>query len=134
MVVVLITDFNLDHSNKSTQNLWIDFLWGPTLGLQKSGRGFTVARIRAMLKAKNFAQRISDTGAVFLTAVLQYLAAEILEVSLHEARTNSSRRIQPQHIHVALKSDGEFSPLFRNAVFAGNSYVDPKNIRHNNKT
>ncbi|GFY44298.1 histone H2A [Trichonephila inaurata madagascariensis] len=70
----------------------------------KSGLRFPVARIRAMLKAKSFAQRVSDTGAVFLTAVLQYLAAEILEVSLNAARTNNgSRRIQPQHIHIALK-------------------------------
>ncbi|PRD29229.1 UNVERIFIED_CONTAM: Histone H2A.2 [Trichonephila clavipes] len=101
----------------------------------KSGLRFPVARIRAMLKAKSFAQRVSDTGAVFLTAVLQYLAAEILEVSLNAARTNNgSRRIQPQHIHIALKSDGEFSPLFRNAVFAGSSYVDPKNITKSRKS
>lgn len=77
-----------------------------------------------MLKAKNFAHRISDTGAVYLTAVLEYLTAEILELSLNAAHSESERsRIQPRHIEKALKSDPDFLPLFRRAVFPGSIFV-----------
>ncbi|GBN04058.1 hypothetical protein AVEN_100652-1 [Araneus ventricosus] len=87
---------------------------------QKSGLTFPVARIKTMLKAKNFASRISDTGAVFLTAVLEYLTAEILELSLNVA---NGQRIRPQHIETALIQDAEFLPLFRKAVFPGSTFV-----------
>ncbi|XP_055946970.1 histone H2A-beta, sperm-like [Argiope bruennichi] len=93
---------------------------------QKCGLTFPVARIRAMLKAKNFANRVSDSGAVFLTAVLEYLTAEILEVSLNAAAQNghpARRRIQPKDIERALKNDPEFLPLFRKAVFPGSIFV-----------
>ncbi|GIY33762.1 histone H2A.2 [Caerostris darwini] len=93
----------------------------------KSGLIFPVARIRAMLRAKNFAHRISDTGAVFLTAVLQYLTTEVLELSLNIARQNQGSRIYPEHIEKALKNDKELMPLFRKAVFPGSTFVSPKN-------
>ncbi|XP_035230381.1 histone H2A, embryonic-like [Stegodyphus dumicola] len=82
----------------------------------KCGLIFPVARIKAILKVAHSFKRVSDTAAVFITAVLEYLVAEILEMSLCKARECSSWRIQPRHLNVAVKSDCELLPHFRTST------------------
>ncbi|KAG8179409.1 hypothetical protein JTE90_026309 [Oedothorax gibbosus] len=91
---------------------------------RKSNLTFSVAKIKAMLRVHHNAHRIRDTGAVFLTAVIEYICKEILELSLNAARsTSNSNRIHPHHINMALKYDPEFIALFPRLVIPRSTFV-----------
>ncbi len=54
-----------------------------------------------------------NTGApVFLTAVLEYLASEILDLAGNICKEESKVRIVPRHIKMAISNDPELSKMF----------------------
>ncbi|GAA5972360.1 hypothetical protein JCM3765_000117, partial [Sporobolomyces pararoseus] len=52
----------------------------------KAGLQFPVGRIHRLLRRGNYAQRIGAGAPVYLSAVLEYLSAEVLELAGNAAR------------------------------------------------
>merc|ERR1712166_1002586 len=56
----------------------------------------------------------SLTAAVYLAATMEYIAAEILELSGNAARDSKASWIQPRHVQLALRNDEELNMMFQN--------------------
>ncbi len=55
------------------------------------------------LEKKEYAEIIEDEAAVYLAAVLEYISAELLEVSGNVARDRKRSRIIPYDISAAVR-------------------------------
>ena len=84
----------------------------------KAGLTFPVGRVHRLLRRGNYAQRIGSGAPVYLTAVLEYLAAEILELAGNAARDNKKSRIIPRHLQLAIRNDDELNKLLGNVTIA----------------
>ena len=73
----------------------------------KAGLQFPVGRIARYLKAGKYATRVGAGAPVYLAAVLEYLAAEVLELAGNASRDNKKTRIVPRHIQLAICNDEE---------------------------
>ncbi|KIM32741.1 hypothetical protein M408DRAFT_62787, partial [Serendipita vermifera MAFF 305830] len=84
----------------------------------KAGLQFPVGRIHRWLKKGNFAKRIGAGAPVYLAAVLEYLAAEILELAGNAARDNKKQRIIPRHLQLAIRNDEELAKLLGEVIIS----------------
>ncbi len=64
----------------------------------KAGLQFPVGRIARYLKRGRYASRVGAGAPVYAAAVLEYLAAEVLELAGNAAKDNKRSRIIPRHI------------------------------------
>ncbi|CAH9073763.1 unnamed protein product [Cuscuta epithymum] len=84
----------------------------------KAGLQFPVGRIARFLKKGRYAQRCGTGAPVYLAAVLEYLAAEVLELAGNAARDNKKTRIIPRHLLLAVRNDEELGRLLRGVTIA----------------
>ena len=85
---------------------------------KKAGLQFPVGRVHRYLKKGKYASRIGAGAPVYLGAVLEYLAAEVLELAGNAARDNKKTRIVPRHIQLAVRNDEELNKLLGGVTIA----------------
>ena len=90
----------------------------PVSRSSKAGLQFPVGRIARFLKAGRFAERVGAGAPVYLAAVLEYLAAEVLELAGNAAKDNKKTRIVPRHIQLAIRNDEELNKLLSSTTIA----------------
>lgn len=84
----------------------------------RAGLQFPVGRVHRFLRKGNYAQRVGAGAPVYLSAVLEYLAAEILELAGNAARDNKKSRIIPRHLQLAVRNDEELNKLMSGVTLA----------------
>ena len=87
---------------------------------QRSGLVFPVGRVHSQLRKGRYAARVGAGAPVYLAAVLEYLAAEVLELAGNATRDFKKHRVLPRHIQLAVRNDEELSqPLGAVTIAAG---------------
>ena len=84
----------------------------------RAGLQFPVGRVHRLLKKGNYCERVGSGAAVYQTAVLEYLCAEVLELAGNAARDNKKSRIIPRHLQLAIRNDEELNKLLGGVTIA----------------
>lgn len=90
----------------------------PKTRSSRAGLQFPVGRVSRLLKKGNYADRIGAGASVYLAAVMEYLAAEVLELAGNAARDNKKSRIIPRHVQLAIRNDEELNKLLSGVTIA----------------
>ena len=80
------------------------------------------------MRKGRYCERVGAGAPVYLAAVLEYLAAEVLELAGNAAKDNKKTRIIPRHILLAIKNDEELNRLMANTTIAEGGvlpYINP---------
>ena len=84
----------------------------------RAGLQFPVARIGRLLRKGRYSDRVGTGAPVYLAAVMEYLAAEILELAGNAARDNKKTRIIPRHLQLAIRNDEELNKVLAGVTIA----------------
>ena len=84
----------------------------------RAGLQFPVGRVARHLRLGKYADRVGAGAPVYLAAVMEYLAAEILELAGNAARDNKKTRIIPRHLQLAVRNDEELNKLLAGVTIA----------------
>ncbi|KAK4337285.1 hypothetical protein RND71_043283 [Anisodus tanguticus] len=92
-------------------------------GRGKGGKVKTKAKTRSnraglQFPVGNYGERVGAGAPVYLAAVLEYLAAEVLELAGNAARDNKKSRIIPRHVQLAIRNDEELNKLLSGVTIA----------------
>ncbi|ROT69008.1 histone H2A [Penaeus vannamei] len=76
----------------------------------RAGLQFPVGRIHRLLRKGNYAERVGAGAPVYLAAVMEYLAAEVLELA--------EDPYHPRHLQLAIRNDEELNKLLSGVTIA----------------
>jgi histone H2A len=89
----------------------------------RAGLQFPVGRVHRHLRDGRYAARVGAGAPVYMAAVLEYLAAEILELAGNASRDNKRQRIVPRHIQLAVRNDEELNRLLGKVTIASGGVI-----------
>ena len=94
----------------------------------KAGLVFPVGRIGSLLRRGQYARRVGASGAVYLAAVLEYLVAELLELTVKAANPAGDKkaaskkkavtRLNPRLLTLAVRHDEDLGALLQNVTLS----------------
>ncbi|XP_033207546.1 histone H2A-like [Belonocnema kinseyi] len=84
----------------------------------RSGLQFPVSRLHRLLRKGNYAERVGAGAPACLASLMEYLAAEVLELTGNAARDNKKSRIIPRHLQLAIRNDEELNKLLSDVTIA----------------
>merc|ERR1719436_639383 len=89
----------------------------------RAGLTFPVHRFARQLKKGGYAKRLATGGSIYLTAVIEYIIAEILELAGNSAKDQKKGRIIPRHIQLAVRNDEELNKYMANVTISGGGVI-----------
>ncbi len=90
---------------------------------ERAGLQFPVARVRRYLRCGFYAPHVSTAACVFMSAIMEYLSAEILEHAGNITIKNKKARITPRHIFLSVQHDEELTELFESVTISQGGIV-----------
>ncbi|XQJ26767.1 histone H2A [Leishmania guyanensis] len=81
--------------------------------------------IGRFLRRGQYARRVSASGAVYMAAVMEYLTAELLEMSVKAAAQSPKkpRRLTPRIMMTAVRHDEDLNSLLKHVTLARSGVV-----------
>ena len=82
---------------------------------QRAGLIFSVCQFHQKLRRRTL-RRVQKVSSVYLSAVIEYLVKEVLDLSNEIAQYQEQNILQPRHINTALRYDQELNQLTKNVI------------------
>lgn len=124
-----IEEEEIDNENLSTEEKRIERFKTPRKkpisNSKRSGLLFPVGATKTYMN-KNFNGNVSMQSAVYLTAIMEYLATELIDVSYQDCLNNNRKRIIPRNIFLAIQKDQDLKDMFKGSIIIKSGVV-PEN-------
>lgn len=82
---------------------------------KNTGLVFNCYNMRRKLLSKGRVKKVKSEAAVYMAAVLEFIVAELMEISGNFSRVLKTKTIKPRHMRLAIDEDDEFKELFESA-------------------
>lgn len=92
----------------------------------KLNLNYSMGNKRKFKNKQGDGRKITTPSAVFMTAVVEYLTAEVLELSGEVAKNMKKQRIVPRHILAAIRMDEELNNFLPRSTMITSAGVMPK--------
>jgi histone H2A len=76
---------------------------------QKAGLTFPVARVNKYMKTHSGLKRVGGSSPIYMTAVIEYVAAEIIELAGNKTKAASRKTINHEDLLAAIRLDSDLA-------------------------
>lgn len=91
---------------------------------KRAGLIFPVGRIGSMLRKGRYTSRVSRSAAVTVAAALEYVTAEVLELSAKAVlQSGKAKRITPRALTLAVRHDADLGNLLKDVTLSRGGVV-----------